>query len=152
MSRLSIVIFLSFCFFARTQSQWAVRQYLVEKDFFTGIKAGEFSIYDQSGRTLLFRLESRYAFTQTAELYAYPGKQLVASIRNIWSPWSKPCRVTWRSIHLLLQSTMPRYASMTRCSISGWQEESLNPFRAIDFVTIFATLIVAWSWITKVFP
>ena len=26
----------------------AYRQYLIEKDFFTGVKAGEFSVYDQS--------------------------------------------------------------------------------------------------------
>ena len=96
MAMLSIVAALSFCFFAGTRSQWALRQYFIQKDFFTGIKAGEFSIYDQSRTNLLYRLESRYGLTQTAELYAYPGKQLVASIRNLWSPWSKRCLVTWR--------------------------------------------------------
>jgi hypothetical protein len=84
------IIFLAIClFFAKTQSQWAVRQYVIEKDFFSRFKAGEFSVYDQSGRNLVCRLESHYAITQTAELYAYPRKQMIASIRNIWSPWSK---------------------------------------------------------------
>lgn len=87
---MSLSILVLFClFFTKTQSQWAIRQYIIEKDFFSGIKAGEFSVFDQSGRNLLYRLESRYAVTQTAALYAYPGKQMVASIRNIWSPWSK---------------------------------------------------------------
>ena len=76
-------------FLTRTQSQRTPRQYIIEKDFFTGLKAGEFSVYDQSGKNLLYRLESRYAVTQRAELYAFPGKQLVASLRNSWSPWSK---------------------------------------------------------------
>jgi hypothetical protein len=84
------IIFLVIClFFTKTQSQWGVRQYVIEKDFLSGFKAGEFSVYDQSERNLLYRLESRYAITQTSELYAYPGKQMVASLRNIWSPWSK---------------------------------------------------------------
>ncbi len=85
----SIIIVLICLFLTQTQSQWGSRQYVIEKDFFTGLKAGEFSIYDQSGRNLLYRLESRYAVAQRLELYAYPGKQLVASLRNSWSPWSK---------------------------------------------------------------
>ncbi|CAF1075586.1 unnamed protein product [Rotaria sordida] len=71
----------------KIQTQQILRQYTIKKDFFGGFKAGEYSIYDQSGNILLFRFESRYGFTQTAQLYAYPGKQMVASIRNNWSPW-----------------------------------------------------------------
>jgi hypothetical protein len=89
MSRISIILVLICLFSPKTQSQWALRQYVMEKDFFTGLKSGEFSVYDQSERNLLYRLESRYAITQRAELYAYPGKQIIASIRNTWSPWSK---------------------------------------------------------------
>jgi len=84
---ISIILVLSFLFFTKTQCQWALRQYVIEKDFFTGFKAGEFSVYDQSEKNLLYRLESSYAITQTAQLYAYPGKQMVGSIRNTWSPW-----------------------------------------------------------------
>ncbi|CAF3398335.1 unnamed protein product [Rotaria sp. Silwood1] len=76
-----------FSFIRKTQSQQAFREYIIKKDFFSGFKAGEFSIYDQSSNTLLYRLESRYGITQTADLYAYPGKQMVASIRNLWSPF-----------------------------------------------------------------
>jgi len=87
MSMISIILVLSCLLFTKTQSQWAFRQYVIEKDFFTGFKAGEFSVYDQSEKNLLYRLESSYAITQTAQLYAYPGKQMVGSIRNTWSPW-----------------------------------------------------------------
>jgi hypothetical protein len=89
MSTISIILVIICLSLARTQSQWALRKYIIEKDFFTGFKAGEFSIYDQSSKNLVYRLESRYAVTQRSELYAYPGRQLVASIRNSWSPWSK---------------------------------------------------------------
>jgi hypothetical protein len=82
------LVLISLCF-ASTHRQWALRRYRIEKDLFTGIKAGEFSVYDQSGRNLLYRLESRYAITQTAELYTYPSKQIIASIRNTWSPLRK---------------------------------------------------------------
>ena len=73
----------------RARSQLLLRQYRIEKDFFTGFKAGEFSVYDQWGRTLLFRLESIYAFTQSSDLSAYPTRQVIASLTNAWSPWSK---------------------------------------------------------------
>jgi hypothetical protein len=83
MSTISVILIPICLFFTRTQSQWVLRQYRIEKDFFSGLKAGEFSVYDQSGKNLLYRLESRYAVTQTSELYAYPSKQMVASIRNV---------------------------------------------------------------------
>jgi hypothetical protein len=57
-------------FVIRTQTQWALRQYIIKKDLFTGFKAREFSIYDHH---LLYRLQSRYALTQGADLYVYPG-------------------------------------------------------------------------------
>jgi len=82
------LVLLSLCF-ARTDRQWPLRRYRIEKDFFTGVKAGEFSVYDEYGRNLLYRFESRYAITQTGELYTYPSKQIVASIQNTWSPLSK---------------------------------------------------------------
>jgi hypothetical protein len=89
MSMMSIILVLICLFVIRTQSQWALRQYIIKKDIFTGFKVGEFSVYDQSENHLLYRSESRYALTQAADIYVYPGKQLVASIRNKWSPWSK---------------------------------------------------------------
>lgn len=70
-------------------SQQTFRQYVIKKDFFTGLKSGEFSIYDQSGNNLIYRIESRYGFMQSAEVYSYPGKRLVASIKNNWYLWSK---------------------------------------------------------------
>ena len=89
MPRISVFLVLIFLCLGTTHRQWALRRYRIEKDFFVGIKAGEFSIYDHSGRTLLFRLESRYAITQTAELFTYPNKQLIASIRKSLSPFRK---------------------------------------------------------------
>ena len=75
--------------FTTTQCQWTLRQYLIEKDFFNGFKAGEFSIYDLSTNRLLYRFETRYAFTQMADLLAEPNQQKVATIQHIWSPWRK---------------------------------------------------------------
>jgi hypothetical protein len=93
------LILLSFCF-ATTHRQWALRRYRIEKDFFFGLKAGEFSFYDQSGRSLLYRLESRYAITQTAELLAYPNKQIIASIRKTLSPFCKNIPIEYNIVML----------------------------------------------------
>ena len=89
MSTNSIFLVLICLFLTRTQSQRPFRQYVIEKDLFSGFKAGEFSIYDQSGKILLYRLESQFSFTQKAKLYAFPSKQMVASIRNVGSSLSK---------------------------------------------------------------
>ncbi|CAF5181296.1 unnamed protein product, partial [Rotaria magnacalcarata] len=88
MSTKSIIILLIGLFLCtRIQSQQAFREYVAKKDFFNGLKSGEFSIYDQSNRNLLFRLESRYGFLQKAELFAYPQRQIVGSIKNNFVMW-----------------------------------------------------------------
>jgi hypothetical protein len=97
------LVLISLCFVS-THRQWVLRRYRIEKDLFTGIKAGEFSVYDQSGRHLLYRIESRYAITQTAELYTYPSKQIVASIRNTWSPLRKDILIGYNILMFFLNS------------------------------------------------
>ncbi|CAF2819499.1 unnamed protein product [Rotaria sp. Silwood2] len=58
------------------------REYVVKKDFLTGVKAGEFSIYDQTGKNLQYRVESRYNALHSVELVAYPSKQVIARLKN----------------------------------------------------------------------
>lgn len=89
LTMMSSILFILLFLFTTTQCQWTLRQYLIDKDFFNGFKAGEFSIYDASGNRLIYRFETQYAFTQMADLYAYPNQQKVASIQHIWSPWRK---------------------------------------------------------------
>ncbi|CAF1648855.1 unnamed protein product, partial [Rotaria sp. Silwood1] len=58
------------------------REYVVKKDFITGFKAGEFSIYDQTGKNFQYRVESRYNAAHSVELVAYPSKQVIARLKN----------------------------------------------------------------------
>ncbi|CAF0942524.1 unnamed protein product [Rotaria sordida] len=58
------------------------REYVIKKDFLTGIKAGEFSVYDQTGKILQYRIESRYNALHSVELVAYPSKQVIARLKN----------------------------------------------------------------------
>ncbi|CAF3690398.1 unnamed protein product [Rotaria sp. Silwood1] len=58
------------------------REYVIKKDFFTGVKAGEFSVYDRTGKNLQYRIESRYNALHSVELVAYPSKQAIARLKN----------------------------------------------------------------------
>ncbi|CAF1436002.1 unnamed protein product [Rotaria sp. Silwood1] len=58
------------------------REYVIKKDFFTGVKAGEFSVYDRTGKNLQYRIESRYNALHSVELVAYPSKQVIARLKN----------------------------------------------------------------------
>jgi hypothetical protein len=56
-------------------------QYVVRKDFFTGIKAGEFSVYDTSEKNLYYRIESNYGIMQNNKVISYPSKQEIGRLQ-----------------------------------------------------------------------
>jgi uncharacterized protein YxjI len=55
-------------FFEGISSQGTNRTYLIKKDFISGLKGGEFTIYDSQGKNQLFRMESKIG-THTVNLY-----------------------------------------------------------------------------------
>ncbi len=59
-----------------------LRAYTLRKDFFNGIKAGEFSVFDISKKTLYYRIESKYTFMPKFDLVAYPSKQVVGKLES----------------------------------------------------------------------
>jgi uncharacterized protein YxjI len=66
--------------FTYVNSQDAIRQYVIRKDFFNGIKAAEFSIYDKN-ENIQYRIESSYSVMQSVKLIAYPSKQEVGRLK-----------------------------------------------------------------------
>ena len=58
------------------------RVYLISKDFFTGYKGDEFSIYDSTKKHLLYRIESNYAIGQKIKIVNRSTKQIIAMLRN----------------------------------------------------------------------
>jgi hypothetical protein len=66
--------------------QDAIRQYVIRKDFFHGLKAGEFSIYDTTEQNLHYRIESDFALLQSVKIIAYPSKQEVGRIEAQLKP------------------------------------------------------------------
>lgn len=62
-------------------SQTPKRQYTIVADFFRGIKAREFSIYDKSGKHLQYRIESKYHIFQKIELVSYPSKAVIGRLQ-----------------------------------------------------------------------
>ncbi|CAF1478899.1 unnamed protein product, partial [Rotaria sp. Silwood1] len=64
-----------------------MRQYLILADFLSGFKAREYSIYDQTGQHLQYRIESRYHILQTIELIAYPRKNVTGKLQAHINPF-----------------------------------------------------------------
>jgi hypothetical protein len=59
-----------------------LRVYTLRKDYFNGIKAAEFSVFDTSQKTLYYRIESKFTFMPQFELVAYPSKQVVGKLKS----------------------------------------------------------------------
>ncbi|CAF3040436.1 unnamed protein product [Rotaria socialis] len=60
----------------------AKRQYLIVTDFFTGIKAHEYSVYYPTSKILQYRIESKYHILQSLELVSYPTKTIIGKLKS----------------------------------------------------------------------
>jgi len=66
--------------FTYVNPQTAIRQYVIRKDYFNGIKAAEFSIYDKN-ENIQYRIESNYNVLQSIKLIVYPSKKEVGRLK-----------------------------------------------------------------------
>jgi hypothetical protein len=57
------------------------RTYLIKKDLMSGIKGGEFTVYDSTGKNLQYRMESKFGVTHDVHVYRMPAKTLVARLK-----------------------------------------------------------------------
>ncbi|CAF1662060.1 unnamed protein product, partial [Adineta ricciae] len=55
--------------------------YVLVRDYFSGFKAPEYSIYDKSEKNLYYRIESSYGLYDKLKLVVYPSKKVIAKIR-----------------------------------------------------------------------
>lgn len=60
----------------------SLRAYSIRKDFFNGVKAAEFSVFDISKKTLYYRIESKYSLMPKFDLVAYPSKKVVGKLES----------------------------------------------------------------------
>ncbi|CAF4382435.1 unnamed protein product [Rotaria magnacalcarata] len=58
------------------------KKYYIRKDLISGMKAGEYSIYDPKGQTIQYRIESHLSFGQNIDLISYPSKKLVGKLKQ----------------------------------------------------------------------
>jgi len=75
------VFILASVIFTYVNPQDILRQYVIRRDFFTGFKAGEFSVYDTSEKHVYYRIESKYDILQNLKVIAYPSKQEVGRLK-----------------------------------------------------------------------
>ena len=71
--------------FAHVNPQNAIRTYIIEKDFFNPIKAGEFTVSDTTGKEIQYRVESKFSLMQSVEVIAYPSKKVIAKLDKKFS-------------------------------------------------------------------
>ena len=57
------------------------RTYLIKKDFLSGLKGGEFTIYDSTGKKFQYRMESKVGVTHDVQLFEVPSKKLLARLK-----------------------------------------------------------------------
>jgi hypothetical protein len=72
--------------FVYVSPQDAIRQYIIRKDSFSGIKSGEFSIYDTTEQNMHYRIESEFNLLQSIKVVAYPSKQIVGRLEAQLKP------------------------------------------------------------------
>lgn len=63
------------------------RQYLVKADLVRGLKSTEYSVYDKSGKTLLYRMESSFKLLHNVELVAYPEEEVIGKLQARIKPF-----------------------------------------------------------------
>lgn len=75
------------------ESRRTLENYIVSHNYISESRRDQFSIYDQREDNLLCRinslLSSDYLFNRINNLITYPSSQRIASIENLWSPFSK---------------------------------------------------------------
>jgi len=59
-----------------------LRVYTLRKDFFNGLKAAEFSVFDVSKKTLYYRIESKHTIMPKFDLIAHPSKKIVGKLES----------------------------------------------------------------------
>jgi hypothetical protein len=58
-----------------------LQQYVIHKDFFSGIKASEYTVYDPQEKHIYCRIESNYGILQNIKVIAYPSKQEIGRLQ-----------------------------------------------------------------------
>jgi hypothetical protein len=76
------VLLFASAIFTYANSQDPIQRYVIHKDFFIGIKAGEFTIYDTSEKNVYYRIESNYGILQDVEVIVYPSKQVIGLLQS----------------------------------------------------------------------
>jgi hypothetical protein len=81
------VFLLAYTSISLVNSQNVLREYVIRKDFFTGLKATEYTIYDIKEKHVFYRIESKFHLLQSIKLIAYPSKQEVARLQAKINPF-----------------------------------------------------------------
>jgi uncharacterized protein YxjI len=68
-----ILLFVMIIYIEGIVSLGTNRTYLIKKDLISGVKGGEFTIYDSQGKNQLYRMESKFGATHNVKVFE--GKQ-----------------------------------------------------------------------------
>ncbi|CAF3606569.1 unnamed protein product [Rotaria socialis] len=80
---LTLFVLLSINLLIPAQPVEVNRTYLIKKDFVSGLKGGEFTVYDHTGKTRLYRMESKWGLSHDVQVFSLPEKKLIARLKGI---------------------------------------------------------------------
>ncbi|CAF1187330.1 unnamed protein product [Rotaria magnacalcarata] len=69
------------CILSLVSCQTPAKTYYIRKDYFHGLKPGEFTVYNPTGKTTYYRIESHYGILHSLELISYPSKIVVGKLK-----------------------------------------------------------------------
>jgi hypothetical protein len=76
------LLFLLICVCTPVASVGTNRTYLIKKDFVSGLKSGEFTVYDSTGKIRQYRIESKFGLTHDVRVVTLPSKKLLARLKG----------------------------------------------------------------------
>ena len=96
---MSILSFISFVLLSinlvlRVHSGSVNRTYLIKKDFISGFKGGEFTVYDRDGKIRQYRLETKFGITHHVRVLSLPSNKLLARLKAKFTPVMYKARIT----------------------------------------------------------
>ena len=112
--------------------------YVLVRDYFSGFKAPEYSIYDKSEKNLYYRIESSYGLHDKLKLVVYPSKKVIAKIRG------KTKKKLYQATFSIHNTTSNQWAEGNIIENSQWLHTNYTIEWNGSHLSIITHLITPW--------
>jgi hypothetical protein len=109
-------------------SQEINRTYLIKKDFVSGLKGPQFTVYDTTGQIPQYRIESKFGATHDVQVFSLPSKELLGRLKTPVRAFIYKATITIfdNSINQWINGTIERNFKLTRNNFTIiWNENTI---------------------------